>query len=336
MKQFFSIKFSSPVVRGIKSLAISALVFMVLVAVVGLDLESCRHYLEMLKLWHLFVLFMPIVVSNVLRAVRLRMMLLHPSLGVFRVIGISFLYQFYVNLVPFRAGEATLPILLKKEGIPMANTIAVFIVARLFDLLVSVSILLLAFYLFFKNLTPTLQSMWPLTHTLGLAILFGALVALVWRRFFVRIFIRLLQMPLLHLLPHREWIMGRLQVLDAGFASLRVYGISLFFLTFFIWLNTVIFQVVLFDLLTPMLSWQNVVISMGMVAFLNQIMIHGFAGIGTQETLFVIFLMAVGIQKSDALAMAIAIHAILIFFTLLLGLFGWWIYRRSSVVIQTE
>jgi len=123
-----------------RSLIVSGIVAVLLLLVVGIDLDTCAAGFRRLGLGNAVLLFGVYFAASFLRGVRLNA-LLPAGVSPQRLVTVSFRHQFFATFLPFKTGEAALPIILKRHGVPMSRTIAVFVLARALDLLALLTVL---------------------------------------------------------------------------------------------------------------------------------------------------------------------------------------------------
>ena len=305
-----------------RSLIISGVVAIPLFLVIGIDLDACLATLRRLDLGGAVLLFAFYALAAFLRGVRLDA-LLPEGVDLSRLVTVSFRHQFFAIFLPFRTGEAALPILLKGDGVPVARSVAVLVFTRALDLLALLTVLSGA-YLVTRSALPkelgglgsVLVVIWLLAAGLGLWVLLGGKgVVSALRRTVARI-------------ANATGKLGAAagKAIDAVLAAtLEIplgHVLRGFLCSLGIWSCLAAFYASLFDQIVggqPIAVW--VVLSM-FLSLGSQIPIQGFAGIGTTEALIVVLLASVGVPEEEALASGVVIHGVQIVFCALIGLLG--------------
>ncbi|MBF0310917.1 MAG: flippase-like domain-containing protein [Magnetococcales bacterium] len=309
-------------------LLISVLAVSLLLAWTGFDLSQALAVASRLD-WRLLPLFyLGLLLSMMLRTVRLRL-LLGGVIPFGRLFGVSLLHHFYASLLPFRTGEAALPILLKQEGYSMAHALAVLVAARVLDLLSMVFYFFLLGWWQTDRLPPDSQPLWQAVWS-GALLLVIALLLLMWgHRWLVARLVNFVARPAGRWLPRREWLIGRLMVFGEGLT--RVQGkrlLAALLASLLVWLTgsmTMAWVIVTLGAERPLtLVLLGTVVS----SLLGQVPVQGFAGIGTVEGVFVLAFVALGWEAGWALNCSLLLHALLLGACLLYGMLGWGMLRR--------
>jgi len=305
-----------------RSLLISGIVILPLILVVGFDLEACATGFRKLDGRHALALFACYSTAALLRAFRLQA-LLPKGVSLPRLVTVSFRHQFFATFLPFRTGEAALPIILKGDGVRMDRSIAVLVLTRALDLLALLTVLSVAYVMTRSELPRELDGLgsvllviWLIAASLLAWILLGGKRAATTLR---------------ELLPRfcnrfGKWGTAAGKAIDSIIAaSLEIPRASVLrgtLVSIGVWTGLAAYNGLLFDQIVggqPIAVW--IVLSM-FLSLGSQIPIQGFAGIGTTEALTVVLLASVGIPKEPALAAGVVIHAVQILFCGLIGLFG--------------
>jgi uncharacterized membrane protein YbhN (UPF0104 family) len=305
-----------------RSLIISAVVVLPLVLVVGIDLDACAAGFRKLDARHALALFGFYASAALLRGFRLQA-LLPAGVSLPRLVTVSFRHQFFATFMPFKTGEAALPIILKGDGVPMSRSIAVLVLTRALDLLALLTVLSVAYLLTRHDLPPELNGL----GSVLLAIWLGATGLAAWILIGGKRTAASLRARLPRFFDHfGKWGASAARAVDSIIAAtleiplgrvLRGLLISLG-----VWSALAAYNGVLFDQIVggqPLAVW--VVLAM-FLSLGSQIPIQGFAGIGTTEALTVVLLASVGIPKEAALAAGVVIHAVQILFCGLIGVLG--------------
>lgn len=297
---------------------------------VRLDLSQCQDYVANVDWFMVLMLLLLGLMRVVMRAVRF-CLVLPDAISRSRMSVLFLLHQFFAGLLPLKMGEMALPMLLKREGVPWAGSLAALMMVRLMDL-VALVVYLLTIMVVLRPFWPEfVQTMWPRMTVVLWGILALALVSLAARRWLLKWGDRLMEGPLGRFLPRRIWLRDRWNVFSRGVSDIpssRMAGIVL--VSLLLPVQGALTGVFLFLWLEPALDWPRVVVGEAMINLSNLIPIQGFASFGTFEGFFVMIFSNLGMTASDALALAIVSHVLVMGIVILLGLAGWGLYRRSS------
>lgn len=311
-----------------KPLLITTLASAVVLAFVHLDLSRCQKYLERVDAPLLLLLLLIGLLRAFLRAWRLRM-ILPDGPGVMRLSAYHLLYQLMATLLPFKMGEATLPILLKRDGIPLARSLAVLVLVRLMDLVILLLYILLLMTVFhadwpdgFERVRPLIQG--GLVGGLVLTVLF-----LVARPMLIAWVERGIDSPVGRFLPRKDWLRGRWEVFHRGISAIPARDLLRTAVpSLLLQLVGSIQLVFMFAGLEPAMIWTRVVVGEVLINVANLIPLQGLASLGTFEAIFVMVFASLGMTTTEALALSIVMHLLSILPVILLGLGGWVLYRR--------
>ena len=285
------------------SLIVSILIFAIFLYVIykfdvfsqlSLMLKTVDYSLILLSfLIYLFVYFF--------RALRLKLYVEEVStLEMFSVIGV---HTFFNNIMPFRSGETSFPIILKKLfNIEVAKSSMVLLGARIFDLL-SLSLLFLA-SLFFVSFSDKRLIFLPILAL----ILIGVLLFLSYR--------------VLHFLKEKIPFFEKILVISSMFARLDKL-ILMFLFSILIWsFKFVAFMFVLKAAGLNIGFFKTIFVST--FAELTTVLpIHSFGGFGTFEAGMVGGFSLIGINPKAALPYAVYFHSLILLISGLMAISGW-------------
>jgi len=274
------------------------------------------------------------VVAALLRAWRLQG-LLPANIRIGRVAGVSMLHQFYIAMLPMRSGEAALPIMLKRDGVEMVQTVAVLLVVRVLDFVVLLLCLGASTWFAWNDLPDVLRTSAPTVFGVGSAIVLGIAVAYGSRSYSVALLARALASRLTGWLPQREWLVDRLGSFHVGVNQLsRRRMLQAFMLSICIWTITCATIIPLYGplLAIPGSAAVHIVLAL-LISFLTMIPIQGWAGIGTVEAISVVVLTTIDMTSEQALVTGLSLHAIQIAIVVLFGAMGLALTARAATAL---
>lgn len=248
--------------------------------------------------------FLCYLTMNVFRSTRLRTVF--PSVPIGRLLGIAFVHNFFNVFVPFRVGELSFPILLRRHA-SFTESITALVVVRILDLIMITLIFVIA------ALLTSIPSAAFLQYGLAVTTILMAAVVALWvlRDLPLRLFPPQIR-PLLE--PLRAYRWGRL-----GW---------LFLHTVVIWTSSLgVYMLLARPLGVESVSYLALCIPITFVRLTNVLPISGLAGFGTTEGAWVLGMLAIGVDRESALVSGLLIHVLRLVYTLGLGLAGWVLLR---------
>nr|CRH05054.1 membrane protein of unknown function [Candidatus Magnetococcus massalia] len=306
----------------IYSLLLSLLLVAILLQWVGFDIAQCEEYLSALDGGVLLLITLLFLLRQWIRTLRLRVMIGQQKAGR-GLFAVALQQQFLLTFIPFRMGELALPVLLKRRGVPMAQTLAVLLVIRSMDLLAMALYLLILLQLSLHYLpfdlavaNSVLLFLIALLTLLAGALLYGA-------RRWPEGHVELLNHPRVAWLPKRFWLAERLSVFIQSIAQLpnRAFVMALLFSPLLL-LTSGLMMVLFFANLEPHFSWQASMLGEVLMSLVNLLPIQGVAAVGTFEGTFVMIYGSMGVVLEKGLALAVTIHLVHVVLNLFSGLLG--------------
>jgi uncharacterized membrane protein YbhN (UPF0104 family) len=285
------------------SLSLLATVSLILLLATQFDLSASLSQWSSLPIAWLLLCFGLLFISNIVRAARLYYHFYGEMKGDFsRCLRIALHHNFFNNLLPLRAGEATLPLLLRHSfAISLTQSTAALLTFRLFDLSV-LALLGLLTLLFGQHQTGHLTA-------LLIVLLVSALIALIT--------------PILLTRLSRHWP-GLKALLDKVRQGLPRGRKDLLYLL--LW-SVLIWGVKLSGYAIILLAFTHSTIAPSLLAalsgeFASGIPLYTPAAFGTFEGGIVAVLLAADIKLSVALTAAINLHLFILVATLISAGFG--------------
>lgn len=296
---------------ALRAALVSGGVLALLLWFVRLDVSLLCRLVGGLDPWLLAGVVGIYLLGAVAKAARLRMLLKTPP-GTLRVIGISLLHQFYATVLPFRSGEAALPVLARREGVSIAHSLGMLMVVRLLDLAALLACLLLGLAACWHELTGAAQRFAAVATGAGAAIVGVLAMAVLSHRAALGLVQRFLHHSRLGNVPRREWIAGRVRSLDDGFASLTRGDVARATCwSILAWAIGCLAVVILWGPLLRIPGSPAAHVGLALVmSLLSQIPVQGWAGLGTAEAIAVLVLTAAGVSRQDALVDGLMMHAV--------------------------
>ena len=305
-----------------RSLVVSGVVAILLLLIVGVNLDACAAGFRKVGPASAAVLFGMYLAASLLRGVRLHA-LMPAGVSLPRLVTVSFRHQLFATFLPFKTGEAALPILLKRHGVPMSRTVAVLVLARALDLLALLTVLSLAYLVARGALPPRIGGLGSILLVVWVAAAaFAGWILIGGRR--VASTLRARVPPFLGRFGRAGAFAGRaFDAVVAATLEMRLVRVGRgLAISIAIWIGLGLFGGMMFDaVLGPRPPGVWIVLSM-FLSLGMQIPIQGFAGIGTTEALVVVLLATVGVASDEALAAGVVVHAVQIAFCAVVGGLG--------------
>ena len=283
----------------------------------GLDWQTMHRTFVNLDWTWLLMAWLIFTLNYILRTIRFRI-LLSKKVSFLSLFPIASLHGMLNYLLPSKSGEISFPLLLKRyRQVPMKESTAVLLTARVFDFL-SISFFLSIVLIVYWTHLPT--------SMIYASLIFCGLVFSLSGTFFWLLqrqqrgaSTKIESLPLAKSLNRliNVW-MDLVGELRAIYKRKQILSVSL--LTVGIWLCVYTnLYLILLSLGHRLNYFQVIVISLVTVP-ISLLPIRGFANLGTHEASWIPAFMLFGETDQSALAIAVSSHAILLVFILLLGL----------------
>ncbi len=307
------------------SMALSASILVVLLVSVEIDARVFAEMAGRLDLALTASLVLLFAAVQAFRVLRLRWLVRSP-VSCLEMTSAALVHQFLASLLPWKLGELSLPLLLRRQDVRMRETLVALMLARLLDLLIVAFLLAVSLLAFWHDLPVRLQQAWPFAavlNAMALAIVVGgsfarrracsqprlepdtaagrsaaeppAVVAAIpvsgpaalARRLRIRCH------ELLECL--RE--IPSLHLIQGGILSLGM------------WISAVAFNLLFCCSFCPSIAFGATVVVVLIIPLVNQLPIRGLAGIGTTEAVAVVMFTGAGLSPAEALALGVWGHA---------------------------
>lgn len=262
--------------------------------------------------------------SYLFRALRFKV-LLHREIPLGTLFNIVAVHTMWTNILPFRSGELSYFYLLKKKGgaASYVSGVPSLVLARVFDLFAIGALFLVSFATAGELPREMKITGFILIGLLSILLLF--LLFLISQR---ERFLRRLKSLALKLKLKRIKLVGKLlgtgeEILE-GFNAVKskrlMYLTAL--LSLFIWLFVYLFNLALIRAVGVEITVLHAFFISSFFVLAGLFPIHGFAGFGTTEGIWVITIIWFGVTKEDSIVTGFQLHAMALFFVILLGVAG--------------
>ena len=290
-------------------LLISAAAVAGLVSAVGLNGSLLQGMLDRLDARMAVLLTCLFALPQATRILRLRW-LLPESIGWFRVMSIVLMQQFFVALLPWKLGDLSVPMMLKREGVRVTESLALLVLTRWLDTLAVVVLLTIAMILFWPELPTALQRCWPAVAvaaclaTLLLVTGLGVRQPTVRRR-------ASLWATRFQSVSGRGWP-WLIRHLGDGYRTFSTVPwptlLAGAVVTLGLWVFSVAFNVIFCIHFAPQLQWPAVTVVVLLAPLINHLPVRGLAGIGTTEAIAVLIFSLAGMHPTEALVLGLWGH----------------------------
>ncbi len=303
---------------GVSLVATIVLVWLLLQQIRAKDIIES---FQMIPLGMLITALVLYCTTYLFRALRFRL-LLEKAINLGRLVNIVAVQNLIGNLVPLRVGELSLVYLNKKAGVRGTKSLAVLIIARVFDLAVLSGFLMLSLLFLEGAFIPK-----GLVFGLG-AITLGAFIALLAMLFLKEKFLLLTEkiFSIMHLQRSAFFQKVKDHIIDTihGFEVIRGKreAGATFLLTLAAWVPSFLLFFLLVQALGLRLGFWQVVFFNVFQIFLPMIPVYGIGGFGTTEGYLTVMLILFGIGKDQAILSSFVLHIIILGFTVLVGAIG--------------
>lgn len=262
-----------------------------------------------------------LILANFFRACRFNMLSQKP-LASHRLFNIVCVHDFLLNVLPLRTGEFSYLYLMKRNSqMPVTEGLSSLIISRFFDFLIisllfliSMSMVLVREIKFFEQISLYFSIFLVLLTAAIFSILFfrNALYGLAGK-IFKKTFI---QRKIGEFLISMQILKSAKIILFSATASLLIWLSA--FLAFFFIVQSIGFN----------LNFLEIIFVFSLPLLLSALFIQGIGGLGTLEASWAAGLIALGIVKETAVASSFVIHAVVLFFLLILAIFGFLNLRK--------
>lgn len=283
------------------SVGLSLLTVFALLALVEIDIRRLSEMAVRLDARLAAVLVALFCAVQMFRILRLQALLQQP-VRFHDLLAAVLVHQFLASLLPWKLGELSLPMLLRRSGVRVSESLAVLLLSRLLDLLVVALLLGVSLSWFWSGLPLALRQTWPLA-----AALLGGAVVLMAAGFAARAWRSGGSLQAGNATAIDVWQFSR-QLLDS-FRRLKrgqiargaVYSAGM-------WIAATAFNLWFCLAFAPRIDPGAAVVVVLIIPLINQLPIRGLAGIGTTEAVAVVMFTGAGLSAAEALALGVWGH----------------------------
>jgi len=261
--------------------------------------------------------------SYFFRALRFRI-LLNGEVGMRDLFNIVCVHNVMNNLLPARTGELSYVYLLKRlHARPVGEGIATLVVARVFDSIVIIFLLLTTGF-FVQGIPAVANDFLWIIFLLLLVFMILLIVLVPFGRRAMQVIEKLLNYCRLTTTKLGDYVLRKGYEVVDSFERIDVWKRSI--PTFIISVSTGLVNFgALYLILLGMdisLPIQNLIFGAAFILLASVLPIHGIAGFGTTEAIWTLVYIPLGMTLNDAIISGFGYHIIILLFTLTLGLSG--------------
>jgi glycosyltransferase 2 family protein len=266
------------------------------------------------------------LISYLLRTWRFYL-LLNEEADIKNLFHIECVHNMLNNLLPARTGELSYIYFLKTEQNKTAGEgLSSLIIARIFDFVI-ITLIFLFLFLFVGNLAPGFM----ILVIAGIVFLIFLVILLIGLLFYGHAILDRFK-PLLKFLDFKKYSLGMyitkksedvlacVQTYNAGKArmhmSVILYSVGIWFVSYLLFYLLAVSMNINFGIIP-------VLFATSFAVFSTVLPIQGIGGFGTMEGGWALGFIMVGVSNDVAISTGFGFHLIILFYTLLLGIFGY-------------
>ena len=228
---------------------------------------------------------------------------------------VTCMHNILISLLPFRIGELSFPYLLKRR-LTFTRALAVLAVGRIFDLIAMCVYFLIGLWVLLTVLPQDVRAAGKYAIWFTIAVLVALYVVLVHLKPFLAKRRGRHGMVTNRILAELHAVLDGIAVLkERGVLSQVIFSSALFWGLQFAW-SWVVFRSMLHA------SFWGIVVGTTLPIVSTAIPIQGIAALGTFEVVWTLVFIALGVEKSVAIATGFAFHILSIVYAAVLGLWG--------------
>lgn len=297
-----------------------------------IKIENIEYVFDKLSVMSLILIILLYALIYLFRSLRFLALMATSGVRLQHMYFVVSIHTFLNHIMPARTGELSYPYLLKKhKGIGYALSGSGLVVVRLFDLIFSGALFLLAVYYESKTLGGSIPS---ILFAVASAVIILVIIMLNLKSI-TEVILKVLKQIFKKLeidsYPAAKKIMIGMQEAAAALLMMRTKTIyfRLTALTAFAWLSTFGMFYVFMKEIAPSLSFMEVVLASVFSMVASLIPINTFGSIGTMEAGWALGFVFVGVPAEIAIASGFAIHFIVMILASLWASIGWMMLRRK-------
>jgi len=321
-------------INHISGIVFSSILVVVLLYQLDFDYKKIQHSLAVIPLYILIISFVFNMMTIVFRSFIYKI-LLGRKIKLVELLGIITEYQFYSNFIPYRIGELSVVVLIKKKIDNSFTENLVFLtVARIFDtvsfiLLVSWSVIVIGSGL------PGFQLKIEIQIVLLFSIALLLLICIIKARIIINAIIKVINCYKLNNWEITQKITTQAEAFSKHFTVLENKPYKLVLILFIsiilallVYGNSYLFL----HALGINLSFSQVIIAMSVTILTIVLPIQGFANLGTFESTFLIGLLLFGVSQTKAIPAVFTLHIYSYLIILILFILSriFFIFRRGN------
>jgi glycosyltransferase 2 family protein len=283
------------------SAGLSVLAVIALLLLVEIDVGRFSEMAARLNAWLAIGLIALFCGVQMFRVLRLQVLLQQP-VRFLDLLAAVLVHQFLASLLPWKLGELSLPMLLRRNGVRVSESLAVLLLSRVLDLLVVALLFGGSLCWFWPSLPPGLRQTWPLAAALigvAAALLAGGFAARAWRSG--------CSLTAEGAPATGVWQLGR-QLLESFRRLQRGQIVRGAGYTAGMWSASTAFNLWFCLAFASRIDPGAAVVVVLMIPLINQLPIRGLAGIGTTEAVAVVMFTGAGLSAAEALALGVWGH----------------------------
>lgn len=267
--------------------------------------------------------------TYILRALRFSI-LLNGTVRLADLLPIICVHNMMNNILPARTGELSYVYLVKKlQGRTTGEGIATLLVARVFDFIVIIFLLLVTGFLI-RTIPESIQNiLWVMYFLLFSLLMVLVGLILLGRSFMsgIRLLFRRLR---LEQIKTGDFLLRKGDETVEGFEQMdtRRNVVSITILSLLIWLFNFGSLYLILIGMGISLPIQNIIFGAAFILLSTILPFHGIAGFGTTEAIWTLVYIPLGMTPNDAIISGFSYHIIILVFVTLFGAVGSFIIKR--------
>lgn len=234
------------------------------------------------------------------------------------------------NILPARTGELSYVYLIKKlQGRSTGEGIATLVMARVFDFIVIIFLLLVTGFLI-NTLYGLFEDMLWLFYLMLCTLFLILVVMILLGRFFMSVFRQLLSRFRLDQIKIFEFILekGDETVACLEQINMRRDLVPITIITLMIWIFNFGSLYLILIGMGVSIPIENIIFGAALILLSTILPIHGIAGFGTTEAIWTLVYIPLGMTLNDAIITGFVYHIVILVFITLIGAAGSFIIKR--------
>lgn len=315
------------------SIIIAILIVGILLSQVPLrDVIRAFHSIPAIWILAAFLLY---IVNYILRAIRL-WILFENRIDIKDLFRVVLVHNMFVNLLPGRTGELSyLYLLRKKYNIPLSESFAMLVIARLLDL-----IMILLFFglpmIWIKNLPVIIVQIFLFVSVLMASLFIIILSMIFYKDRIISIVMKInmgLNMERIYKIDRVKTILGKYKNVIKSFSIIKKGNLVLycFFVSVVLSFVNIVIGYLLFEVMFNAFNYHIGVLEFILIVSFSKLSaflpIQSFGGFGITEGSLTIAFMSLGFPKEIAIASGFSYHILILIYAVILGILGMATFR---------